>query len=231
MNLKCLIVDDDDIIRATLEHYINQTEGLELVDSVDNAISALSILKEERVDLLLLDVEMPEMSGIELLEVLKETPHVVLVTSKEEYAVKAFEYNVTDYLLKPVQYARFVKAIEKIKEAESFIKPISNDGDEVYIKSDLKYIKVNIREICMVEAMADYVMFYIDEEKKHIVHSTMKSLELKLPSDIFARVHRSYIINMTKIESADTSSIKICGRKIPIGASYRNTFFDRIKLF
>lgn len=231
MSINCLIVDDDDIIRATLEHYINQSEGLTLVDSVDNGIEALNVMKSKSIDLLLLDVEMPEMSGIELLEVLKDTPHVILVTSKEEYALQAFEYSVTDYLLKPVQYARFVKAIEKVKEIDATVKTVSDDQYEVYIKSDLKYVKINIKEICMIEAMADYVMFYMSKDKKYIVHSTMKALEAKLPGALFNRVHRSYIVNMSKIESADSSAINVCGHRVPIGASYRSSFFERLKMF
>ncbi len=228
---KCLIVDDDEIIRTTLKHYIEQTDGLELVDSVESAIQAMPILKNEAVDVLLLDVEMPEMSGIDLLDVLKDTPYVILVTSKEEYAIKAFEYNVTDYLLKPVQYARFVKSMERIMEVDQSLKSVVDDHVEVYIKSDLKYIKINIKEITHIEAMADYVMFFMENGKKYIVHSTMKALELKLPSNMFVRVHRSYILNMKAVESADSGTINVGGQRIPIGASYRSGFFDRLKMF
>jgi DNA-binding LytR/AlgR family response regulator len=228
---KCLIVDDDEIIRTTLKHYIEQTDGLELVDSVESAIQAMPILKNEAIDVLLLDVEMPEMSGIDLLDVLKDTPYVILVTSKEEYAIKAFEYNVTDYLLKPVQYARFVKSMERIMEVDQSLKAVVDDHVEVYIKSDLKYIKINIKEITHIEAMADYVMFFMENGKKYIVHSTMKALELKLPSNMFVRVHRSYILNMKAVESADSGTINVGGQRIPIGASYRSGFFDRLKMF
>lgn len=228
---KCLIVDDDEIIRTTLKHYIEQTDGLELVDSVESAIQAMPIIKNESIDVLLLDVEMPEMSGIDLLDVLKDTPYVILVTSKEEYAIKAFEYNVTDYLLKPVQYARFVKSMERIMEVDQSLKTVVDDHVEVYIKSDLKYIKINIKEITHIEAMADYVMFFMQNGKKYIVHSTMKALELKLPSSMFVRVHRSYILNMNAVESADSGTINVGEHRIPIGASYRSGFFDRLKMF
>ena len=233
--MKCLIIDDDEMIIATLQHYIAQTEGLECIGAFVSAVEALPTLKEEQVDILLLDVEMPDMSGMELMDVLNDMPNVILVTSKEEYAVKAFEYNVVDYLLKPVQYSRFLKSIDKVEQLiEGRSKEIvltSNNELDVFIKSDLKYVKININEIFFIEAMADYVMFHMGPNKRHIVHSTMKALEAKLPNASFIRVHRSYIININKIESAENAHINVSDKKVPIGASYRTSFFNRLKLF
>ena len=136
--MKCLIIDDDEMIIATLQHYIAQTEGLECIGAFVSAVEALPTLKEEQVDILLLDVEMPDMSGMELMDVLNDMPNVILVTSKEEYAVKAFEYNVVDYLLKPVQYSRFLKSIDKVEQLiEGRSKEIvltSNNELDVFIK-------------------------------------------------------------------------------------------------
>jgi len=226
--MRCLVVDDDEMSRMTLEHFINQTDSLELVGVCSNAVDALNFLQKESVDLLFLDVEMPNMTGLDMLESLTERPNVVLITSKNEYAVQAFEHEVTDYLLKPVKYVRFLKAVNRVlKIAEA--KDVEVNQGDIFIKSDLKYVKVNFKDVYYVEAMADYVIIHL-ENKRHIIHSTMKAIENKLSPDVFVRVHRSFIINIHKIEAVDNAVVSVLDKKLPIGASYKKDFMSRLKV-
>lgn len=227
MKLKCLIVDDDEMARATIEHFVDQTDFLEITAICEDALEATKVLKDTTVDIIFLDVEMPNMSGIDLLAAYDSLPYVILITSKSEYAVDAFEYNVLDYLLKPIKYPRFLKAVNKIKSDDEQVERINDD--EVFIKTDLKYVKIRFSEIKFIEAMADYVVIHIGEVK-HIVHSTMKGMEAKFPSDKFVRVHRSYIVNMDKLDSIENGNAVIGQVRIPIGASYKSAFMGRLKL-
>lgn len=227
MKLKCLIVDDDEMARATIQHFVEQTDFLEISAICEDAISATKVLKERSIDLIFLDVEMPKMSGIDLLASHDSLPYVILTTSKSEYAVDAFEYNVLDYLLKPIKYPRFLRAVNKIQDDEQQVERVSDD--EVFIKTDLKYVKIRFSEIKFIEAMADYVVIHIGTSK-HIVHSTMKGMELKFPTEKFIRIHRSYIVNMDMLDSIENGNAVIGNVRIPIGASYKNTFMGKLKL-
>lgn len=233
--MKCIIIDDDEMIIATLEHYISQTEGMELVKSFTSAVEGANFYKNNKdIDLILLDVEMPEMTGLDFLNVMGTKTNVVLVTSKPEYAVEAFEYEVKDYILKPVQYPRFLKAVEKCKQVQEEVLASvegSENEYEVYIRSDLKYVRINILDVKYIEAQADYVSFVINNNTKHMVHATMKSLEQKLPKSVFVRIHRSYIVNIKQIDSAENAIVNVGSANLPIGASYRSAFFDKLKLF
>ena len=228
MIYKCLIVDDDEMARANLEHFIQQTDFLELVAVSTDGVEAMKILKESDIDVVFLDVEMPNMTGIDLLEAHNDLPYVILVTSKPEYAVDAFEHNVLDYLLKPLKYARFLKAVNRIKEDEEKIQTYSKD--EVFVKTDLKFVKIRFSRIKFVEAMADYVVIHIDNTK-HIVHSTMKNMVEKFPSDKFVRVHRSYIVRIDKIATIEYPNLTLenIDKVIPIGGSYRDDLTKRIR--
>ena len=224
--MNCIIVDDEEMSRSTVEHFVKLTDFLKLEQVCSNALEAITVLNEKKIDLIFLDIEMPEMSGLEMLETLNYTPAVIFITSKKDYAIQAFDYNVVDYLVKPVEYTRFLKSVNKAMTAKGK-KP--DESDDTFIKTDLKYVKINFSEVLFVEAMADYVVLNL-ENKKHIIHSTMKSLEQKLDADKFIRVHRSYIVNFTKVDSVENSVIHICGHKIPIGASYKNDFMLKINL-
>jgi DNA-binding LytR/AlgR family response regulator len=228
--MKCLIVDDDPLSRGTIEHYCGLSEHLELAGTCESAVQALNFLSKNKVDIIFLDVEMPEMTGLEMLESLQgeSHPYVILVTSKKEYAIDAFEYNVVDYLLKPVDYVRFLKAINKLLSQQA--KDMGEEGDnEIFVKSDLKFVKIKFDEILYVEAMADYVIIHV-EGAKHIIHSTMKGIDKKLAQDNFVRVHRSYIVNLKKISTVENSAVIISEKNIPIGASYKSEFMAKIKV-
>lgn len=231
--MNCLIVDDEEMSRALIEKFVEQTKFLELKGICTNAFDALEFLKNEAIDLVFLDVEMPGMSGLDLMESLTQVPHVILITSKQEYAVKAFEYNVDDYLVKPPTYPRFLKAVNKVVdlvEKESAVNAeVEIEQEDIFIKSDLKYVKVNFSEVVLVEAMADYVILHV-EGSRHIIHSTMKGMEKKLPSDLFIRVHRSYLVNMKRIKAVENSMVLIGEKRIPLGASYIKAFMQQLKI-
>lgn len=228
--MRCLIVDDDALVRAIMENFVDQHDGLTLVETCSSAIEASNFLDKERVDVIFLDVEMPGMTGLDLVKSLSERPQIVLVTSKAEYAVDAFEVEVTDYLLKPVTYARFLKAVQrvqrKVEEANSAATPIT-DEKTVFIKSEGRLVKVNLDEIQWVEAQGDYVMIHTEEDR-HIVHSTMKGMSSKLPDHDFVRVHRSYIVRIDQIEDIEDASLVIGRKVIPIGASYKSKLLSRL---
>jgi DNA-binding LytR/AlgR family response regulator len=228
--MKCLIVDDDPLSRGAIEYYCGLSEHLDLVGSCESAVDALNFLSKNKIDIIFLDVEMPEMTGLEMLETMsgKSHPYVILVTSKKEYAVDAFEYNVIDYLLKPVDYVRFLKAINKLLSQKSKDQGEEKDN-EIFVKSDLKFVKIKFDQILYVEAMADYVIIHV-EGAKHIIHSTMKGIDKKLAQDNFVRVHRSYIVNLKKIDAVENNAIILGQKHLPIGASYKNEFMNRLKI-
>lgn len=229
--MNCLIVDDDEMSRSTVLHFVEQTELLKLKGNCCSASEAMQILKETHIDLIFLDIEMPHMSGLEMLETLHYKPYVVFITSKRDYAVEAFEHNVVDYLLKPLKYVRFIKAVNKVFELKKLSSTVTHDisGEDIFVKSELKYVRIKFSEVYFIEAMADYVVLYL-KDTKHIIHSTMKGIEQKIPLDLFIRVHRSYIVNITKIDMVENANISINTKKIPIGASYKLEFMSKLKI-
>ncbi len=227
--MKCLIVDDDEFSREVVRMFVQRTQGLELIAECDNAISAFAILEKGEVDILFLDVEMPEMTGLDLVKSLKVLPQVILITSKEDYAVDAFEYSLTDYIVKPINYARFLKAVQKAqKNIENFQPLVSQrDNDTIFVKADNKLNRINLSDIYFIEALSDYVIINT-EKKRYIVHATMKSLEDKLPSHLFARVHRSFIVNLKKVDVIEDLNIVMPQKNIPIGNSYKTAFLAKL---
>ncbi|MGF1532822.1 MAG: LytR/AlgR family response regulator transcription factor [Bernardetiaceae bacterium] len=228
--MNCLVVDDEEFSRNVIKHYVLKTDGLILAAECQSATAAFQELKTQEIDMVFLDVEMPEMTGIDLMKALDDMPQIILVTSRSNYAVEAFEYSVTDYLVKPVNYARFLKAVSK---AESNIKAASitveNSTDEVFVKADNKIIKLKLSDVNYIEALSDYVIIHTDT-RKYIIHSTMKGLEKKLPDAGFIRIHRSYIVNFNRIESIQDLNVVIQGKSLPIGASYKNRFMKKINM-
>jgi DNA-binding LytR/AlgR family response regulator len=202
---------------------------LKLVVVCKDAVEASNVLRKENVDLVFLDVEMPEMTGIELIKSLTHKPEIVLVTSKENYAVEAFEYDVADYIVKPATYERFLKAYDRVKARLTTDNENPVNDDAVFVKVDSQLVKVNTRDILWVEAFGDYVNVFT-ETNKYIVHSTMKGMENKLPSDSFLRVHRSYIVRVEKIKAIEETIIIIGKKLIPIGDSYRSTLMKRLNM-
>jgi two-component system LytT family response regulator len=235
--LRCAIIDDNEINRLTLEHMVELTEGLELAASLPDAREALAWLRgAPAVDLLLLDVEMPHLSGLDLVRLLPApAPAVVLVTSHASYAVDAFELQVADYLVKPVDYPRFLKALERVRSqqpapaaAPAEAEMLAGDGQNMFVRVNNKLVRVNFDEVLYIEALSTYSVI-VTEKQKHIVYVTLKSMEDRLPFAHFARVHRSYIVNTHRIESVEDNQLRLGPYEVPIGKSYQTDFMRRLR--
>ena len=228
--MKCLIVDDDELSRGILEDLINDTASLDLVASCGNPLEAFNILKESKIDLLFLDIEMPKMDGISMLKALSPLPQVILVTSHDQYAVESYEYDVTDFVKKPISAARFLKAVEKAnKRFSSDSSLFTTKGETIFIKSDSKLVQINTHKIFWIEALGNY-MRVITEDGKYTILSTMKDVASKLPSDEFVRVHRSFIVRLDKIESIEDNYIIINNNQINIGKAYKDGLSGKLNL-
>ena len=232
--LNCIIIDDDELSCRVIEEFIKKTEFLNFVKSFPSAIQAIrGIEKGDDVHLIFLDIEMPEMTGIEFLKTLKVAPQVIIVSSKDQYALEAFEYDVTDYLLKPVNYARFYKGATKALDRFNSVTKQANEDDEIFIKKNSSLVRLKLSEILWVEALENYVVVNTGKEK-HTIHFTMKAIEGQLPASTFKRVHRSFIVNVKRISSIEDNSILLrfpTGSKlVPIGKSYRDKLLRELKL-
>jgi len=228
--IKTLIIDDEPLALDIIETYIDKIPDLELVAKCDNAIEANEILQKEEIDLVFLDIQMPQMTGIELIKSLSNPPTFVFTTAYAEYAVEGFELNAVDYLVKPIAFDRFFKAVNKAKESMDPKVGTTNSDDFFFVKADKKLIKIHFNEILYIEGLKDYVIIK-KESGRVIALQTMKSLQSKLPSDLFMRVHRSFIVNIGKIKAVVGNSIEIVEsgkpKSIPIGKNYKE---DLIKI-
>ena len=227
--IRCAIVDDEEMSRQALALLVERVNDLSVVAVCENALDASRMLRTQPVDLLFLDVEMPGMTGIELIRSLTRKPEIVLVTGKEEYAVEAFEYDVADYIVKPVTVERFLKAVDRaVGRLRTDVEAPLQD-DSVFVKVDSRFVKVELRDVQWVEAAGDYVTI-VTENDRFTVHSTMKSMENLLPADRFLRVHRSHIVRVDKIRSLEETTIVIGKKLLPVGDSYRAALRDRLTL-
>lgn len=235
MELKVIIVDDEPLSRSFLEKYCDKIGGLEVAGSFEDAATALAYLNRNEVDLLFLDVEMPDLSGFQLLDQLLYMPKVILTTSKTEYAFNAFQYGVADYLKKPFTYNRFQEAVSKIKDsltkvAENIInKDAEPCAGEIFIKSDGKLTRLDFHDILYIESLGDYVK-YFTEARNYLTLSTLKSVEEKMCRTNFMKVHRSYIVNLQKIKDIQDNSLVIEGNVIPISKTFKSEVMNRINI-
>lgn len=228
--MNCIIIDDDVMSGNAVKYLVSQIPYLNLVGMGTTPQEAIALLSNNKVDLMLLDIEMPDMSGLELIKSLKTQPFVILITSKKEYALEAFEHNVVDYLLKPIALDRFFKAVAKVKEMKDNSSVTENSGYSFFIKNNGTLVKINSKDILWIEALGDYITIHIADNKKYTIHSTMKMVENKLASDKFVRVHRSFIIAVDHISSIDDNVIVIGKQLIPVGAVYRDNLARHLNL-
>ena len=224
--MNCIIIDDDPLVRAVLKTYIEKTDNLELGKEFQNPMGVSTYLKTKKVDFVFLDVEMPEMTGIEAITAL-DLPQVILISSNKEYAAEGFDYNITDFLTKPINYDRFLKSIEKVKKVEEAIQYNEKEGDTFFIKDGTTNIKIKIEDVYYVEALGDYVKFHTTE-KKITTLSTMKSIESKLAAYNFVRIHRSYIVNLSFVGVVKSSSIELNGITLSISRNYKSNFLAQL---
>jgi DNA-binding LytR/AlgR family response regulator len=223
--MKCIIIDDNAIARAAVKHCVEKTPFLTLAGIYNSAIEALDAIKTDKPDLLLLDVEMPGMSGIDFIKTFRDIPQVILITSKKDYAAEAFDFNVTDYIVKPVEYPRFLKAVTKAKEMRESLKTESAESNELFIKVTNKFVHLNLKDICVIEALADYVHINTDKQRFTIL-STMKSIEDKLPKKDFVRVHRSFIVRIDKIKEIQDNTISVADKHVPVSRNMKEPLMN-----
>ncbi|CAM1355362.1 MULTISPECIES: LytR/AlgR family response regulator transcription factor [Tenacibaculum] len=235
--MNCIVIDDELMSRMILKKVSEQVEGLKLVGEFSNAIQAIKFLNNNKVDAIFLDIHMPDFTGFDLIQTLKDPPKIVLTTSDRNFAVEAFEYDfVVDYIVKPIELERFKKSVEKIIaaiEKDNNVKPVKKDQptdvNTLYVNIDRRLVKIDIPSIYVVEAKGDYIKVKT-EEKNYIVHSPLKKIEEKLPSESFLKVHRSYIINTNEIIDIEDNSVLIKQDVIPVSRSNRNELKRRLNL-
>ncbi len=230
-NLQCILADDEPIARQILESYISEIPNLELVASCKDAFEVLEILQNETIDLLFLDINMPKLTGLSLLKTMQKRPEVILTTAYSEYAIEGFELSVTDYLLKPFSFERFLQAVLKVQNRTVFQKEVIIEkkeevSDSIFVKSDKKLIKLNFNEINHIEAYGNYVKIFID--KMILVPQTLSGFLEKLPHN-FLRIHKSYVINFDKLKLIDGNQIVLNNEtKLPIGKAFRKSIIKKI---
>lgn len=225
--MRCLVVDDDELSLFAVQHFVEKTPGLELVGLCHRASEALAIIRKQTIDLIFLDVEMPEMSGIDFLRTFDDLPQVVLVTSNRDHGAEAFDFNVTDFLVKPIEYARFLKAVEKANQVSESLQISAGSKNDIFIKKDGRLVRIGLSDISHIEALADYVNIYTASGRFTIL-STMKSIENKLPEKDFVRIHRSFIIRVDKIREIEDNAVSIGEYVIPISRSYKENLLKRL---
>ncbi|GAB3639243.1 LytTR family DNA-binding domain-containing protein [Hymenobacter arcticus] len=235
--LRCLVVDDDPLSVQIVSNCISNTPFLEASGACTSAIDAAEALRNQVFDVLFLDVEMPLMSGLDLLRALPDPPQVVLISGSQSYAVQAFEFAVADYLLKPLSYPRFLQAANKVLEtitaqrtteaADVLTLPAGSNPEFTFVKVDNKLVRVDFADVFYVEALGDYVHL-VTSRSKLIVYSTMRAIEEKFPSQRFLRVHRSFIINIDYVQSLEDNSLLIKEKYIPVGQTYMRGLLQRL---
>ncbi len=230
-NMNCIIVDDNKLARTAIKELISQTNFLDLKEECDNSLDAFNYLHKEEIDLVFLDVEMPGMSGIELVKNLKKAPIIILITAKKNYAVEAFELNIADYIVKPVTLPRFMLAVSRAKELfDGKDQKIEVNGkDYIFIRSNSILTKIKINEIIYIQALGDYVNIFTPD-KRHTVHITLKSMEEKLSPNMFYRLHRSYLAGLNHIDNIEENTAYIGQHPLPIGEQFKKELLNRLNL-
>ena len=234
--MNCIIIDDEEMARAIIAQFITINTDLVIASEFSNAIQAIKYLNQNPIDLIFLDIHMPDFTGFDFIQTIKNPPKVILVTSDKNFAIEAFEYEcIVDYLVKPITQDRFLKVIQKantvkMEAAPKEVKPKEEDNkNEFYVNIDRRLIKIEIASVNIVEAKGDYIHIKT-EGKNYVVHSTLKKIEDKLPQDLFLKVHRSFIINTKKIIDIEDNSVLIGKDVIPVSRSNRPELMKRLNL-
>jgi DNA-binding LytR/AlgR family response regulator len=231
--IRCIAVDDEPLALEIITDFAKKVPFLNLIGTFENAAEALRFLQEEKVDLLFLDIKMPDITGIQLMKSLKHPPMVIFTTAYGEYALEGFDLEVVDYLLKPVPFERFLRAATKALEMRTMSQQKHGDNsnnhvnDYIFIKTEYKIIKINLEDILFIEALKDYTKIYTPSQPVLTLRS-LKSFETRLPADKFIRVHRSYVVSLNKINSVEKNTVMIANQSIPISDGYREKFYDVI---
>ncbi|MBR3730138.1 MAG: response regulator transcription factor [Bacteroidales bacterium] len=231
-----IIVDDEYLAQKLLQDYVSKMDTLQLVATCSNAFEAMNALKNNQVDIMFLDIQMPDLTGLELVKSLEHKPSIIFTTAYSEYAVDAFNLSVVDYLLKPFDFPRFVQAVNKAigaelpktKGGDLPHDTISRSNDFITVKADYKLYKINYDDLLFIEGQHEYVTFHTTQRRITALFA-LKDLEEILPKDKFVRVHKSYIVSFKQIQDLDKSDVTVAGTKIPVGASYRDELLARLQ--
>lgn len=230
MKLRCLVVDDEPMARQGMKEYIRETDFLMLQAEASNTSEATMLLAKGDIDLMLLDIQMPGTSGLELLRTVKNPPMVIITTAFPEFALAGFELDVMDYLVKPIPYQRFLKSVTKARDFQSLkgkVAALKPEVNYIFVKSNGKFERVFFDEILMVEAMQNYVVLHLPNQKL-VVYITMSGMEAQLPASIFMRVHKSYIVNIAKVQAIQNHELVIDKFKVPISRTLYEAVCNRI---
>lgn len=227
MKIKCIIIDDEPLAIKVIENHLQEFQNFEVVGTFNNPIEALQLLEEEEIDAVFLDINMSKMNGLEFIKNVELQSNIVITTAYREYAVESFDLDVLDYLVKPIPFNRFLKAVNKITQRISQQRGASQDNFNestdsfIFLKVDKKLIKILFDEIYYIESLKDYIKVFTATDN-YLVHKSLTGITEELPSDQFLRVHRSYTISLDKVKSVEGNSVEIDSKRIPIGRKYIN---------
>lgn len=224
---KVIVVDDDILSRESMTYLLKKFDNIELLEVFESAFEAKEYIKDHLVDIIFLDIEMPELSGFEFLTTTKELPAIILTTSNPDYAIEAFEYEVLDFLVKPINFVRLSKSIDRY---EKNTKTDVSEREDMFVRSEGKFIRIPFDDLLFAQTKEDYMCLYMKNKTKHIIYSTLSKLEKTLPDSKFQKVHRSYIVNLSKIVDIDESTLVIEDQVIPISRAYRPVLKNRLGL-
>lgn len=233
--MNCIIVDDEPLAIDLIKAYIDRIDNLDIVATTNNPIEVISLLKEKKVDLVFLDIEMPEITGLELVQHLSSFPQFIFTTAYPQYALDGFELNATDYLVKPIPFPRFLKAVSRARELHELkgkdSVSFNNHNDFIFVKSEYENIKINTKDIVYIEGLKDYIKIRIkDNHKSVLTLMSFKVILEKLPLQNFLRIHRSYIVNIDHVTSVQKSKLVAGSEQLPIGETYKNSVLQRLGL-
>lgn len=231
MKIKCIIIDDEPLAISVIEDHLKNFDHVEIIDTFNNPLKAYRVLEQEKIDVIFLDINMPQMTGFTFIDNLSYKPLIVITTAYREYAVKSFELNILDYLVKPIPFNRFLKTINKIYQ-QVYVSTATADSSlqqepHIFLKVNKKLIKINLNDILYIESLKDYIKV-ITALGDYVVHKSLSAITEELPQSNFMRIHRSYTISINKISALEGNTVEISGRKIPIGRNYTKQAKERI---
>lgn len=238
--MKCVIIDDEPLAVDLIKEFVSKVETLELVNTFNNAIDAISMINQSNIDLVFLDIEMPHFTGIDFINAIDKKPLIIFTTAYSEYAVEGFNLGAVDYLVKPIPFHRFLKSVMRAQQIFNpqtsptptaiEASPTEVDQDFMFVRAEYENVKLNFDDILYIEGLKDYVKIYTTDNKYTLTLISLIKLENLLSSKGFARIHRSYIINIKHVKSIQKNKVVINEKRIPISESYKNSFFERIKI-
>jgi DNA-binding LytR/AlgR family response regulator len=238
--MKCVIIDDEPLAVELLEDFVKKVDSLELVNTFNNAIDAVSFINQNNIDLIFLDIQMPHFSGIEFINTIEKKPLVIFTTAYSDYAVEGFNLGAVDYLVKPIPFHRFLKSVVRAQQINNPAAPVQSvsenvptpevEQDFMFVRAEYENVKMNFSDILFIEGLKDYVKIYTTDNKFTLTLISLIKLENLLSNKGFSRIHRSYIINIKHVKSIQKNKVLISDKRIPISESYKNAFFEKINL-